>query len=202
MDARRGEGSNRRSGVRTLGIGVVVALAVGSVAAAGPGSGRGGYGPGGGGGGYNETPTPTPTVTVTPTPTVTPPPPDKTAPVCTTKPVRKQTSRTIRKRGLKLNVRCNEAARHLTQLFVNRSTARKLGIKRKAKKRVLVGKRATLVKANVTQRITVKLNKKAKRGIRRMKRRHVRKLKLTISTSAKDAANNIRRSETTKSFKR
>jgi hypothetical protein len=201
MDARGGEGHNRRRGVRTFGIGLAVVLAAGSVVASGPAGGRGGYGPGGGG--YNETPTPTPTVTTTPTatPTVTPPP-DKTAPKCSTKPVRKQTSRTIRKRGLKLNVRCDEAARHLTQVFVSRATARKLGIKRKAKKRVLVGKRATLAKANVTQKVTVKLNKKAKRGIRRMKQRHVRKLKLTIATSAKDAANNIRRSETTKSFKR
>ncbi len=172
--------------------------------ASGPAGGRGGYG-GGGGGGYNETPTPTATATVTTTPTVTPtatPSPDTTAPKCTTKPVRKQTSRTIRKRGLKLTVRCDEAARHLTQVFVNRATARKLGIKRKAEKRVLVGKRATLAKANVTHKITVKLNHKAKRGIRRMRQRHVRKLKLTIATSARDAANNIRRSETTKSFKR
>jgi hypothetical protein len=202
MEAPRGDGSNRRKGVRTAGIGLAVVLAAGSVLAAGPGGGRGGYG--------YETPTPTPTVTVEPTvtatptatPTVTPPPPDTTAPTCTTKPVRKQTARSIRKRGLKLNLRCNEAARHLTQVFVNRATARKLAIKRKAKKRVLVGKRATLAKANVTQRITVKLNKKAKKGIRRMKARKVRKIKLTIATSAKDAANNIRRSETTKSFKR
>ena len=99
-------------------------------------------------------------------------------------------------------MRCNEAARHLTQVFVNPQAARKLGIKRKAKKRVLVGKRATLPKANVTQRITVKLNKKAKRGIRRMKQRNVRKLKLTIATSARDAANNVRRTSTTRSFKR
>jgi hypothetical protein len=198
MDRRRGEGSNRRRGVRTVGIGLAVVLAAGSVVASGSGGARVGYGYGG----YNETPTPTPTVTVTPTPTVTPPPPDTTAPVCATRPVRKQTSRSIRKRGLKLNVRCNEAARHVTQVFVSRKLARKLAIKRKAKKRVLVGKRTTLAKANVTQRITVKLNKKAKRGIRRMRQRKVRKLKLTVATSARDAANNVRRTSATRTFKR
>jgi hypothetical protein len=198
MEAGRGRGSNRRRSVRTFGIGLAVVLAAGSVVASGPGSGRGGYG--------YPTPTPTvtttPTETPTPTPTVTPPPPDTTAPTCTTKPVRKQTSRTIRKRGLKLNVRCDEAARHVTQVFVARKLARKLGIKRKAKKRVLVGKRTTLAKANVTKRITVKLNTKAKRGIRRMKKRHVRKLKLTVATSARDAANNVRRTSANRSFKR
>lgn len=195
MDARRGEGSNRRRGVRTFGIGLAVVLAAGSVVASGPSGGRGGYG--------YETPTPEPTVTTTPTatPTVTPTP-DTTAPRCTTKPARKQTSRTIRKRGLKLNVRCNEAARHVTQVFVARKLARKLGIKRKAKKRVLVGKRTTLAKANVTQKITVKLNKKAKRGIRRMRARKVRRLKLTVATSARDAANNVRRTSANRSFKR
>jgi hypothetical protein len=190
--------------VRAFGIGVVVVLAAGSVLASGPGGGRGGYGGGSGGYGYGGTPTPTPTVTTTPTatPTVTPPPPDKTPPTCTTKPTRKQTSRTIRKRGLKLKVRCNEAALHVTQVFVSRKLARKLGIKPKAKKRVLVGRRRSLVKANVTRGITVKLSRKARRGIRRMKRRHVRKLKLTIVATARDAANNVRRTSTTRSFKR
>ena len=97
---------------------------------------------------------------------------------------------------------CNENCRHVTQVFVSKQQARKLGIKPKAKKRVLVGKRTTLLQADVAQNIRVKLNKKAKRGIRRMKRRRVRKLKLTIGTSATDAANNVKRSTTTLSFKR
>jgi hypothetical protein len=87
-------------------------------------------------------------------------------------------------------------------VFVSRKQARKLAIKRLAKKRVLVGTRTTLLNANVAQNIRVKLNKKAKQGIRRMKRRKVRKLQLTIGTSATDAKNNVRRSTTTKSFKR
>ena len=207
MDARRDNGRDRRRAVRTFGISVAVVLAAGSVLASGPGGGRGGYGYGYG---YNETPTPTPSQTETPTPTttatatptVTPPPPDKTPPACATRPVRKQTARSIRRRGLKLNVRCNEAARHVTQVFVNRKQARKLGIKRNAKRRVRVGRRTTLVRANVTRKVTVKLNRKARRGIRRMKQRHVRRLKLTIVATARDAADNVRRTSTTRSFKR
>lgn len=200
MGAERGERRDHRRRVKVAGIGLVVALAAGSAAAAGPGGGRGGYGYGYG---YNvPTPAPSATATVTPTPTVTPPPPDTKPPRCETRPVRGQTSRSIRKRGLKLKVRCNEAARHVTRVFISKKLARKLGIKRRATRRVLVGKRTTLLKANVTKKVTVKLSKKARRGIGRMKRRHVRKLKLTIATSARDGANNVRRSSTTRSFKR
>jgi hypothetical protein len=160
VEARRSEGSNRRRSVRTFGIGLVVVLGAGSVVASGPGGGRAGYGYGYGYPTPTVTATPTATTTPTPTPTVTPPPPDKTPPFCTTRPRGKQTSRTIRKRGLKLNVRCNEAARHVTRVFVPRSLARRLGINRQAKRRVLVGKRTTLARANVTQRITVRLSRR------------------------------------------
>jgi hypothetical protein len=179
-----------------FGLGLVIVLGAGSLVASGPGAGRGGYG--------YETPTPTTTATATPTasPTVTPPPPDKTAPRCRTRPVRGQTARSIRRRGLVLTIRCNEAARHVTRVFVSRKQARKLGINRKARRRVLVGRRTTLVDANATKRIRVKLNKKARRGIRRMRRRGVRRLKLTIATSARDAAGNVRRATITRSFKR
>ena len=196
MAARRVEGADRRRGIRMFGLGLVVVLGAGSLVASGPGAGRGGYG--------YETPTPTTTATATPTasPTVTPPPPDKTAPRCRTRPVRRQTARSIRRRGLVLTILCNEAARHVTRVFVSRNQARKLGINRKAKRRVLVGRRTTLVNANATKRIRVKLNKKARRGIRRMRRRGVRRLKLTIATSSRDAAGNVRRATITRSFKR
>ena len=195
MAARRVEGADRRRGIRMFGLGLVVVLGAGSLVASGPGAGRGGYG--------HETPTPTTTATATPTasPTVTPPP-DKTAPRCRTRPVRGQTARSIRRRGLVLAIRCNEAARHVTRVFVSRKQARKLGINRNARRRVLVGRRTTLVDANATKRIRVKLNKKARRGIRRMRRRGVRRLKLTNATSARDAAGNVRRATITRSFKR
>ena len=193
MAARRVEGADRRRGIRMFGLGLVVVLGAGSLVASGPGAGRGGYG--------YETPTPTTTATPTASPTVTPPP-DKTAPRCRTRPVRGQTARSIRRRGLVLTILCNEAARHVTRVFVSRNQARKLGINRKAKRRVLVGHRTTLVNANATKRIRVKLNKKARRGIRRMRRRGVRRLQLTIATSARDAAGNVRRATITRSFKR
>jgi hypothetical protein len=203
MEARHGKDQGRRRAVRTAGIGLVVALAAGSVLAAGPAGGRGGYGGGYGGGSGTPTPTPTATATATPTPTPTAvPPKDTTPPSSNSRAGRGQTARSILKRGLLLNIACNENCRHVTQLFVSKQQARKLAIKRKAKKRVLVGKRTTLLQANVAQNIRVKLNQKAKRGIRRMKRRHVRKLKLTIGTSVTDAANNVKRSTTTLSFKR
>jgi ribosomal protein L13E len=198
------ESRDSRRVVRVFGVGLVVVLAAGAIAAPGPDNGSRGYG--GGGGGYGS-PTPTATVTetatATPTATVTPPPPpDTTAPACNSRIGRGQTARSIRKKGLKLSLQCNENARHVTQVFVSKAQARKLGIKKKAKRRVLVGKKTTLLQANVARKIAVKLNKKAKNGIKRMKRKHVRKLKLTIGTSATDAAKNTSRSSTTKSFKR
>jgi hypothetical protein len=196
------ESRDSRRVVRVFGVGLVVVLAAGAIAAPGPDSGSRGYG--GGGGGYGSpTPTATVTETATATPTVTPPPPpDTTKPGCNSRIGRGQTARSIRKKGLKLSLQCNENARHVTQVFVSKAQARKLGIKKKAKRRVLVGKKTTLLQANVARKISVKLNKKAKSGINRMKRKHVRKLKLTIATSATDASKNTSRSSTTKSFKR
>jgi len=187
--------------VRVFGVGLIVILAGGAVAAPGPDGGRGGYD----GGGYGERPTPTPTPTATASPVaVTPPPPvvDKTPPAVNSRAARGQTARSILRRGLRLNVQCNEDCRHVTQVFASRNQARKLRINRKARRRVVVGRRTTLLKANVAQNITVRLSKKAKRGIRRMRRARVRKLKLTIATAATDASNNVRRSSTTLSFKR
>jgi hypothetical protein len=197
------EGRNSRRAVRVFGVGLVVVLAAGAVAAPGPADPRG-YGGGGGGGGYggNSTPTPTPTATVTATPTATTTPPDKTAPSVNSRVGRGQTARSILKKGLLLNIKCDEACRHVTQVFVGKQQARKLLIKKKAKHRVLVGRKVALLQAGAAKNIRVKLNKKARRGIKRMKRKHVRKLKLTIATAATDAAKNTRRSSTTLAFKR
>jgi hypothetical protein len=203
MDARGSKRRDRRRGVKTAGISVLIVLAAGSVAASGPAGGRGGYGGGGGGGGGgNPTPTPTASPAATPIPVTPPPAKDSTAPSINLKLGRGQTARSILKRGLVFKVLCDEDCRHVTRLFVNRKQARELAIKRKAKRRVLVGKRTTLLKANVERTVRVKLSKKAKRGVRRMKRRRVRKLQLTIGTSATDAANNVERTTTTLSFKR
>jgi hypothetical protein len=196
------EGKDSRRAVRVFGVGLIGVLAAGALVAPGPAGGRGGYGPGGG----YPTPTPTATATATATATVTATPTtqptDTTAPSVNSRAGRGQTARSILKKGLVLTVQCSEDCRHVTSVFVSKKQARKLAIKKKAKRRVLVGKKTTLLKANVGRTIRVKLNKKAKQGIKRMKRKHVRKLQLTIGTSATDAANNVRRSSTTLSFKR
>jgi hypothetical protein len=195
----RGKDPSRRT-VRILGIGLILVLAAAAIATPGPANGRG-YG----GGGYS-TPTPTATQTATATATAVsttqPPPADTTAPAVNSRVGRGQTARSILKKGLLLSIQCSEDCRHVTKVFVNKKQARKLAIKKKAKRRVLVGQKTTLLKANVAQKIRVKLSKKAKRGIKRMKRKHVKKLQLTIATSARDAANNVRNSTTTLSFKR
>ena len=112
------------------------------------------------------------------------------------------TARSILRKGFVISVQCTEDCRHVTRLFVNKSQARKLAIKKKARKRVLVGQKTTLLKANVAQNVRVKLSTKAKQGIRRMKSRKVKKLRLTVTTSARDASNNVRNSKTTLAFKR
>ena len=187
------EGRDSRRAVRVFGVGLVVVLAAGAVAAPGPAGSRGGYGGG-------STPTPGPTVTTTPTST--PTPPDLTAPSVNSRAGRGQTAGSIVKKGLLLNIQCNEACRHVTQVFVSKQQARKLLIKRKATRRVLVGRKTVLLQAGVARNIRVKLNRQARRAIKRMKRKHVRKLKLTVATSATDGSKNTRRSSTTLAFKR
>lgn len=192
------EGRDSRRVVRVLGVGLIAVLAVAALVAPGPANGRGGYGPGG----YaTRTPVPTTSATATPVATTTTPA-DTTAPSVNSRPGRGQTARSILKKGLLISIQCSEDCRHVTQVFVTKKQARKLVIKKKAKRRVLVGKKTTLLKANVAQKVRVKFTKKAKKGLRRMKRKHVKKLQLTIATSARDAANNVRNSSTTLSFKR
>ncbi len=194
------EGKDSRRAVRVFGIGLIGVVAAGALVAPGPAGGRGGYGPGGGYPTPTRTATPTATATATATPTTQPT--DTTPPSVNSRAGRGQTARSILKKGLVLTVQCSEDCRHVTSVFVSKKQARKLVIKKNAKRRVLVGKKTTLLRANVGRTIRVKLNKKAKQGIKRMKRKHVKKLQLTIGTSATDAANNVRRSSTTLSFKR
>ena len=195
------KGRDSRRSIRLFGIGLMAVLAAGAVVAPGPASGRGGYGGGYNGGGR---PTPTPTATQTAQPITQPvaPPADKTPPAVNSRAKRGQTARSILRKGFVISVQCTEDCRHVTRLFVNKSQARKLAIKKKARKRVLVGQKTTLLKANVAQNVRVKLSKKAKQGIRRMKSRKVKKLRLTVTTSARDASNNVRNSTTTLAFKR
>ena len=195
------EARDSRRTVRVFGVGLVVVLAAGAVAAPGPAGGRGGYGPGRR---WLRRAHAGPTASATATAPATVAPPARTRPRRRStrgRPAGRRPARSLRK-GLVLSVRCSEDCRHVTQVFVNRKQARKLGVNKKAKRRVLVGKKTSLLKANVARTIRVKFSTKAKRGIRRIKRRKVRKLQLTIRTSTRDASNNVRRYTTTLSFKR
>jgi hypothetical protein len=196
----QGQGSVR--GIRVFGLLLIAVLAICAIFAPGPANGRGGYGPGGGYPTPTRTAEPTATATATPPTTVTPPPPDRSAPLSTIRPGRGQTARSILKRGLVLTIACSEDCRHVTRLYVAKNVARKLRIKPKAKRRVLVGKKTTQLKGSVQQTIRVKLSKKAKQGVRRMKRRKVRKLKLSIAMTVTDASSNVRRINTSRTFKR
>ena len=182
------EGKDSRRVVRVFGIGLIAVLAAGALAPPGPAGGRGGYGPGGG----YPTPSPTPTATATATATVTATP----TPSRRTRRLRRsirgsgrgQTARSILKKGLLLNIQCSEDCRHVTQVFASKQQARKLLIKKKGQAPG-AGRQEDNAAAGRTSRrtIRVKLSKKAKQGIKRMKRKHVSKLKLTIATSATDA---------------
>ena len=160
------ENPKSRRAVRTFGISLIVVLAAGMVAAPGPG-GRHGYGYGYG---YGYVPGPgggTPTPTATPAPTTTPGPPHDTKPPrCKLRIRRHQTARSIARKGLRLRIRCNENARAVTRVYVTKKQARKLGIKRRARHAVRVGRKTVRLKAHVTRNVRVKLNRKARRGIR------------------------------------
>jgi hypothetical protein len=161
-------------------IGISAAMAAGPHSAAPPpgyGYGYGGYGYGYG---YENptptaTPTTTPTTTATPTPTPTPPPPDTKPPKCSFKVLKKQTTRSVRRKGLKTKARCDEDVRAVVR--VHRL--------KKKHKRVQVGRKRKDLHANRTTRITVKLNRKERRRLR-----HVKKARYAVVFTARDAAGN------------
>jgi hypothetical protein len=131
--------------------------------------------------GQGTQPTPTPT----PTPITsdrTPPPPapvDTTAPKTTAKAV----SASIAK-GVSLTLASNEAGTAKLTLSVDKATARKLKLDRKAKGAVNIGS-ATAKLVNGSIKITVKLTAKARKALKR-----VRNLKAKLTVVATDAAGN------------
>jgi hypothetical protein len=82
-------------------------------------------------------------------------------------------------------VSCDETCQVTIQLLVDRATARKLGIDKKAKGAVQVGRIAATVGAARSKKLTVKLNAKARRGIKRSKR-----VKLAVRMKVVDLAGN------------
>jgi hypothetical protein len=131
-------------------------------------------------------PTTTATSSPTTTPTATPsPPPDTTPPAFALRALKDQKLRAVRRKGLKLRAQCDETCTARVRLLVSRKTARRTGIKRKAKGPVRVGKRTVTLAAGKRKTFAVKLSRKAKRRLR-----GVRKVKFTIRATARDAAGN------------
>jgi hypothetical protein len=123
---------------------------------------------------------PTPTPTPTPSPSVSPPAPGDTAAPKTTA---KAATASIAK-GVSLTLAGNEAGTAKLTLTVDKATARRLKLDRKAKGAVTIGTgSAKLVNGSV--KVTVKLTAKARKALK-----HVRKLKARLTIVATDAAGN------------
>jgi hypothetical protein len=125
------------------------------------------------------TPTPTPTPIASGDPPPPPRPADTTAPRMTSKTA----SASIAK-GVSLTLTSNEAGTAKLTLSVDKATARKLKLDRKAKGPVSVGT-ATARLVNGSAKITVKLTSKARKALKR-----VSKLKARLTIVATDAAGN------------
>jgi hypothetical protein len=126
----------------------------------------------GGGGG---TPPPPPVVT-----------PDVTPPSLSIRPPSKALRRALR-RGLTVRLRASEPSRAALRLLVSKRLARRLGINRKAKKPVVVGRLTRALSTGPTT-LRVKLSRKARRRLAR-----VRSVRLTLVVTLTDAAGNSRR---------
>jgi hypothetical protein len=145
------------------------------------------------------------TITVKAKPVVQQPPPQQpvvpVTPVDTTRPVfsaahPKQSIGDARKKGIKLTSSSNEAGTLVVTIKVDKKTARKLKLKRKAKRAVTVGILTQSIAAGKTA-VTVKLTKKARKAFKR-----ARKVKLLITMTVTDAAGNATTRSMTVTLKR
>jgi len=170
------------------------------------GYGYNGYGYNGYGYGYGEpcpTPTPSPTVSPTPTPTPTPtrtplptvsPSPTPTAtptPHPDRRPCRvglraapRQTLRTVRRFGLRLRFTTNERCRLDVRVYVDKRTARRLGIVRRPHGYVLVGRTVRTVPPGTTT-VVVQLSRRARQALR-----YARRVTFTVRVATRDVAGN------------
>jgi hypothetical protein len=129
-------------------------------------------------------PTSNPTSDTTQTPASTPqlPPRDTTPPILGVTVAAQKLGKVIAK-GLTEIVSCNEACSIASALTVDAKTAKKLHIART----LVVGRaKATLTAAGKTT-LKVKLSRKAQKALKKAS-----KVKLTLRTTAKDAAGNVR----------
>ena len=124
----------------------------------------------------------------TPPPAVVPPAPDVTAPALQlAAPQAKQALQRVLKRGVTVTLTTGEPGQAVVRLLLSRHDARRLGINRKAKRAVAVGKLSRTLAAGQTS-VAVKLTKKARQRLARVKT-----VKLTLEATITDAAGNVRR---------
>jgi hypothetical protein len=131
-----------------------------------------------------------------PPPPPPPPPGDTKAPSLAVALTKGQKLPAVLKSGLKLGLTTDEACTATITVTVDKATARKLKLDRKAKKAVVVG---TLTKALTAGKnaVTVKLTAKARKALKKAK-----KVKLGVAVTAKDAAGNTGTKSGSASLKR
>jgi hypothetical protein len=95
-----------------------------------------------------------------------------------------QRIRTLRTRGLRLRVTASESCRIDLAILIDRTTARRLKIDRKAHGNVTVGSGKPSVKAG-TKVIAIRLTAKTRRALR-----HTTRITFSLRATARDAAGN------------
>jgi len=129
--------------------------------------------------------TPLPTVSPTPTPTATPTPhPDRRPCRVGLREAPRQTLRTVRRFGLRLRFTTNERCRLHVRVFVDKRTARRLGIVRRPRRDVLVGQTVRTVRPGTTT-VVVRLSRRARVALR-----DARRVKFTVRVATRDVAGN------------
>ena len=124
---------------------------------------------------------------VTP-PVVSPPATDVTAPALSLATLSRTLAlRRTLTRGVRVTLTLGEPGRAVIRLLLSRADARRLGINRKAKRAVVVGKISRTLAAGQAK-VNVKLTRKARRRLAR-----VRRVKLTLDVAVTDAAGNLQR---------
>jgi hypothetical protein len=126
------------------------------------------------------------TITVTPPVTVTPPPvhPRDTTPPAVTLLHPRQRIRNARAHGVAVRATSSEPGTLSVAVSVDKRTARKLKINRRAHGRVVIGRLTQPIAAGATT-VHVKLSRRARTALK-----HARKVKLRISVVITDAAGN------------
>jgi hypothetical protein len=176
VSARKTGHHDRRRLTRIVGLAVILTIGIGSTAIPAPSATSRGYG-------YGRP---------TPAPSGTPVPPSPAVPIARPNPfrfslrlVKGQTVRSVRRRGLRLRAICSRSCIASARVLIGRTTARKLRIARRAK---VIGRRSAVLRAAKRRTLTVRLNKRARRGLTRVRKARIRRLRLTVRGQAIDAA--------------